>query len=116
MKTQWKSMDGRSRQRVKSSGDIEELTRDGVFHRQKISITVLQLYANYFDQRRKTSAMTNWSETPGQRARRLLGARLDGTWPNTRPSPRPRGLQRMGMACYRIAALQMLAHMPKFVN
>ena len=86
------------------------------FYRQQKNITISNLYANYFEQRQQISAMTNWSETEGQRARRVVGARLDGTWPNTRPSPRPRGLVRTGMACYRISALQMLAHMPKFVN
>ena len=60
--------------------------------------------------------MKGFRETPDQRARRLRATRLNGTWPNTRSSPRPRGLRRSGAACYRISALQMLTHLPKFVN
>ena len=55
-------------------------------------------------------------ETPDQRTRRLRASRLNARWPNTRPSPRPRGLQGDGSSCYRIVALQMLTHLPKFVN
>jgi hypothetical protein len=60
--------------------------------------------------------MKEFRETPDQRARRLRAARLNATWPNTRPSPRPRGLGNAGNYCYRNSALQMLVHLPKFVN
>lgn len=56
------------------------------------------------------------SETASQRARRLLGSGLDKTWPNVRHSRRPRGLRNPDVYCYRNAALQVLMHLPKFIN
>ena len=60
--------------------------------------------------------MVKPSETASQRARRLRGAELDKTWPNTRSTRRPRGLRNPDDYCSRNVALQMLAHLPKFVN
>lgn len=60
--------------------------------------------------------MVRYSETRGQCERRELGARLDNTWPSTRPNRRPRGLKNPSAYCYRNSVLQMLAHLPKFVN
>jgi hypothetical protein len=65
--------------------------------------------------------MVRPSETRNQTARRLLGSRLNKDWPNTRDHLQPRGLQNgpgagIIAACYRSSTLQMLAHLPKFVN
>lgn len=53
-----------------------------------------------------------------RRSLRRIATRLNGVWPNAHPhrTRQPRGLENVQVSCYRNAVLQMLAHLPKFVN
>ncbi|KAF2262905.1 cysteine proteinase [Lojkania enalia] len=58
------------------------------------------------------------SRTPAQQAKDTHVARIAKKWPipHTRGTSASRGLERRGNTCYRLSTLQVLMHLPKFLN